>query len=74
MNERKPKKNNQLLLQYAGLGSQLLVSLGIATYVGYEGDKWIKTNFPLFIWLLPLLVLIFMMIKIIRDTSKKQDG
>lgn len=66
-----PKSNKQLLFTYAGLAFQLLVSAGLATYAGWWLDKWIKLNFPLFTWLLPLIVIIGMIIKAIKDTSKK---
>ena len=65
------KSNKQLLLTYAGLAFQLLASAGLATYAGFWLDKWIKMNFPLFIWVLPLVVIIAMIIKAVKDTSKK---
>lgn len=65
------KSNKQLLLNYAGLAFQFLVAIGIATYAGSWVDKWIKMSFPLFIWLLPLIVIISMIIKAVKDTSKK---
>ncbi len=65
------QQNNNLLMQYAGMGAQMLVSLGIAAFAGFELDKWIKLTFPVFIWLLPLTVLIVIILKAIKDTSKK---
>ena len=50
------KHNNQDVLRYAGLGSQILVALGIAVFAGYHGDKWLNLSFPLLVWALPLLV------------------
>lgn len=70
MKEELPQNNN-ILLKYAGLGAQMLVALGLAAFVGYEADKWISLVFPLFIWLLPLLTLIGIIIRVIKDTSKK---
>lgn len=61
-------------MRYAGLGSQILVSLGIAVFAGYKIDKWLKIPLPLLVWLLPLAVLIGMIYKLIKDTSKKKDG
>ena len=65
------RSNKQILLSYANLAFQLLVSIGIATYAGLWMDRWIKMDFPLFIWLLPLVVIIGMIIKAVKDTSKK---
>jgi hypothetical protein len=69
MNEKKPP-NNKLLYQYAGFAFQLLASLGIAIFAGLKLDGWIKPGIPVFVWLLPLLVIIITLIKAIRDTSK----
>ncbi|HWB28355.1 MAG TPA: hypothetical protein VG738_22940 [Chitinophagaceae bacterium] len=69
MNEKKPQ-NNRLLYQYAGLAFQLLASLGLAIFAGLKLDEWIKLAIPVFVWLLPLLVIIFTIIKAVKDTSK----
>lgn len=61
------------LMRYAGLGSQILVSLGIAVFAGYKLDAWLKTPFPLLVWLLPLVVLVAMMYNLIKETSKKKQ-
>lgn len=63
--------NKKLLLQYAGFAFQLMAALGVATFAGYYADKWIKTTFPIFLWLLPLAVLIIILWKAVKDTSKK---
>ena len=57
------------LMRYAGLGSQILVSLGIAVFAGYKIDKWLKIPLPLLVWLLPLIVLIAIIYKLIKETS-----
>jgi hypothetical protein len=70
MNEKKPQ-NNKLLYQYAGFAFQLMAGLAIAVFAGLKLDKWIKPGIPVFTWLLPLLVLIAMLIKAVKDTSEK---
>jgi hypothetical protein len=62
--------NNNILWKYAGMGAQILVSLGLALFIGLKLDAWLRTPFPLLVWLLPLLVIIGMIIKTIKDTSK----
>ncbi|HXL57830.1 MAG TPA: AtpZ/AtpI family protein [Chitinophagaceae bacterium] len=69
--ENKQKSNKQLLLEYSSLAFQLLVIIGIAIYAGLYLDKWIKIKIPLFLWLLPLIAIVGMIIKVIKDTSKK---
>jgi F0F1-type ATP synthase assembly protein I len=64
------QNNKQVLLQYAGLATQLFVSLGIAAYAGYWIDKYFIHSFPIFVWLLPMIVLVALIFKIIKDTSK----
>lgn len=75
MKESQQQKSTQNdLLKYAGLGSQILVSLGIAVFAGYKFDKWLKIPLPLLVWLLPLIVLIGIIYKLIKETSGKKNG
>lgn len=56
------------------MGTQLLVSIGLAVFVGLKADKWLHT-LPLFVCALPLLTLIGIFYKLIRDTAKPpKDG
>lgn len=75
MNETKKdkpaKSNRQLLIEYSGFGFTLLASAGIATYAGLKIDDRFDLSFPLFVWLLPFVVIILLIIKVIRDTSNK---
>lgn len=69
-----PKQNNTSndLLRYAGLGAQILVSIGIAVFVGLKLDQWLHLPFPLLVWLLPLVVVSMTIYKLIKETSKKK--
>jgi Putative F0F1-ATPase subunit Ca2+/Mg2+ transporter len=58
-------------MRYAGLGMQLFVSLALAVFLGFKGDKWLHTPIPLFSWILPLLVICAMIYKLIKDTTKR---
>ncbi len=60
-------------MQYAGLGMQLLVSLGLSVFLGMKTDQWLKLSFPLTVILFPLVVLAAIMIKIFKDTSRRND-
>jgi hypothetical protein len=68
-----PQKDPKPFLQYASLATQLLVSFAFAAF----GGKWLDLNFfsqkPVFIWILPLLVGIGLIIKVIKDTDNKTD-
>ena len=69
------KQNNagRDLMRYAGLGAQILVSLGLAVFAGYHADRWLKVSFPLLVWVLPLLVVSAMIYKLIKETSNKNE-
>ena len=60
------------MLRYAGLGTQMLVSIGIAVFVGLKADQWLHTS-PLFSCTLPLLVLFGLFYKIMRQTGNKDN-
>lgn len=59
----------KILLKYASLGSQILVTLGLAVLAGYYLDKWINIGFPFFVWAAPLCALLGVLIRIVKDTS-----
>jgi len=58
-------------MQYASLGTQLLVAIGLGVFVGLKADKWLHTS-PLFSAALPLLVLSVMFYKLYRETSRQK--
>ncbi len=64
------KSNKDILLQYTGLVTQLLFSLGLTLFAG----KWLDQHFfnsnPILVWVLPMFVIIGIIIKVIKDTSK----
>jgi len=67
------QKNSKPFLQYASLATQLLVSFAFAAF----GGKWLDLKFfsrkPIFIWILPLLVGIGLIIKVIKDTDNQNS-
>lgn len=69
-----PKQNNASgdVMRYAGLGAQILVSIGLAVFAGLKIDQWANFSFPLLVWLLPLLVVSMMIYKLIKETSRKK--
>jgi len=71
-NDKQNISNKKLLFQYAGMGAQIFAGLIIAVAVGYWLDKKVKFSFPFLIWLLPLITIIAMILKTVKDTSKKQ--
>lgn len=70
--EYKSNTGRNQLWQYAGIGGQIFVSLGIGVFLGLKLDEWVKFKIPLFIWILPLLILIAMIVRLIKATSKRK--
>jgi len=70
MNDKKKDDGKRLLLQYAGFASQLVISLGAGVLIGYWVDKKINLSIPVLTWLLPLLILLVLFWKVMKDTSK----
>lgn len=62
-----------ILATYGSLGMQMLVGVGLAAYGGMWIDKKIGIAIPIFIWLFPLLVIVVMIVKLIKDTTPKHD-
>ncbi|MEN9685577.1 MAG: hypothetical protein RLZZ28_1363 [Bacteroidota bacterium] len=58
-------------MQYAGFAAQLAIGLLLAVYAGKWLDGKTGLRFPVLIWLLPLILLIGILIKVVKDTSKK---
>ncbi|MDZ4810567.1 MAG: AtpZ/AtpI family protein [Bacteroidota bacterium] len=70
MNNKPPSNSNkQFFLRYASLGTQLLVALGLAVFIGLKADKWLHTS-PLLACVLPLVTLIAIFYKLMRETAK----
>jgi hypothetical protein len=69
-----PKKNkNVSLVQYASMGTQFLIGIGIGVFIGLKADGWLNLKIPLLVWILPLLIIIGFIVKLIKDTSKKNE-
>jgi hypothetical protein len=68
-NKTPPNNNNRDLYRYAGLGTQLLVAIGLAVFAGIKIDKWLHT-FPLLACILPLLILTGIFYKLMKETEK----
>ncbi|MFT3908475.1 MAG: hypothetical protein QM737_03550 [Ferruginibacter sp.] len=66
------KPDNNLLWRYAGLATQFLVGIGLSVYAGMKIDQWLKINVPVAVWVLPLLVIVAVIYKIIKDTARKK--
>jgi F0F1-type ATP synthase assembly protein I len=66
-----PDSNKKFFMRYASLGTQLLVAIGLAVFIGLKTDKWLHTS-PLLACVLPLLILSALFYKLFRETGKQQ--
>jgi hypothetical protein len=66
------KPDNNLLWRYAGLAFQFLVGIGLFVFIGIKIDGWMKLSTPVAVWVLPLLLIIAVIIKVVKDTSIKK--
>jgi len=66
--------NRRELMRYAGLSSEVCASVGISIYLGIKADKWLRVSFPIFSWALPLLVIVALIIRLVKESSRKKDG
>lgn len=58
-------------MRYLSYGIQLMATIGVGLYLGYWADRWLNLSIPLLIWILPTVLLAYMLIKLVRDFSKK---
>jgi carbon starvation protein CstA len=68
-----PSNNNKDIWRYAGLASQILVSLGLAVWAGVLLDKRVKLSFPIFSCALPLLVIAGLIVNLIKQAGRKRN-
>jgi hypothetical protein len=68
----KQSNKNNYLMRYMGFASQFFAAIAIALFVGLKIDDFFVFENPWFIWVLPLVVIIFTLLKLIIDFSKKR--
>ena len=72
--KQRSNKGYSDLLRYASMGTQIFVGLGLAVFVGLKVDKWLKISAPLLVLILPVIVLVGIIYKIVKETSKQKDS
>ncbi len=68
----RPKGDNSYLLRYAGMATQFLVAIGASVWLGQRADRWSGFRTPIFVWVLPLVVIAGLIIKAVRDTTPRK--
>ena len=67
-------KKKAELYRYASLSGQVAASVGVSIFLGVKADKWLHPPFPIFSWALPLLVIVLLIVKLVKESSGKNDG
>ncbi len=73
-NSRDPGDRRRELMRYAGLSTQVVVSIGVSVFLGIKADKGLKLSFPILSWALPLLVIVALLVNLIKSGSGKKNG
>ena len=68
------RESRRDLLKYAGLSTELAASMGLSLFIGIRADKWLRLSFPVFAWALPLLVIVVLIVKLVKESSKRRNG
>jgi len=50
---------------------QFLAAIGLMVWAGYRLDGFLKWSLPLWVWVLPLIAIIGMILGVMRNSSKK---
>jgi hypothetical protein len=62
---------NSSFLKYSSLGIQLLVTIGLAAYLGHKLDQYLQLKFPAFLLSFVLLSFAGMMYQLYRTLNKE---
>lgn len=73
MKDNSSEQNDFQWTKFAGLASQWAVALFILLFFGkyLDSKHFFKKQFPLFIWVLPFLFILFSLLDIIKKTNAK---
>ena len=65
-------KQSQGILRYAGMATEWMLVLMISVWAGHKLDGMLGWKFPVFVILLPIVALIFLLWKLVKDVSKQK--
>jgi uncharacterized integral membrane protein len=70
--QKQNKSNRYYLLRYGSLAFQLLFLLLVVIFLGIQLDKKTGLSYSLFSWLFPIIVVVVMIVKVLKDTANKK--
>ena len=57
-------------MRYMGLASQFFITIGIMLFIGWKIDDYFALKTPILVWVLPLISIIAILVKMIKETNK----
>lgn len=66
------QRNNKPYTVYMSYGFQLLGGVAAGIWIGRWLDKKYSPHTPMFIWILPLVILIALLYQLVKEFSKKE--
>jgi hypothetical protein len=69
-----PGDRRRDLIRYAGLSTQVVVSIGVSVFLGMKADRGLKLSFPILSWALPLLVIVVLLVNLVKSGTGKKNG
>ena len=69
--EPDPKREVNSYLRYSGLGLQLLITIGVAGWLGYKLDQYLSLRFPAFMLFFGFLAFAGTLYQLYRTITKK---
>lgn len=65
------KNNSSSYMKYAGLGIQMVATLGIGAWLGYKLDQYLELKFPAFLLTFVFVLFGGLMYQLYRTLNKK---
>lgn len=69
--QKGPEKSLKTYAQYAGMGFQMLIIIGLFAFLGYQLDEYNKTELPIFTAILSLCGVVIALYQGIKSIIRK---
>ncbi|HEY8513374.1 MAG TPA: AtpZ/AtpI family protein [Cyclobacteriaceae bacterium] len=69
-NDKSRRRRQNPVLRYGGLGMQMLLTIGVAGWLGYKLDQYLSLEFPAFLLLFVMLALGGTLYKLYRAVNQ----
>jgi hypothetical protein len=54
------------------MATQFFITIGLSVFIGIKLDQWLHISFPVLVWVIPLLVIVSLIYKLIKETNRKK--